>query len=90
MPRYTYQCSNCEAVFEAVHSMKELLTDCEHCGQQEVLIRVPAMTFINTGTSTGESGRKVGELVEQHIEEARKELKEDKNKLQIEEYKENK
>ena len=30
--------------------MKETLTDCEHCEEQEVLIRVPAMTFINTGT----------------------------------------
>ncbi len=90
MPRYTYQCSNCEAVFEAVHSMKELLSDCEHCEQQEVLIRVPAITYINIQNSTGESGRKVGELVEQHIQEARKELKDDKNKLQTEEYKENK
>ena len=46
--------------------------------------------YINIQNSTGESGRKVGELVEQHIQEARKELKDDKNKLQTEEYKENK
>ncbi len=90
MPRYTYQCSNCETVFETVHSMKETLTDCVHCEEQEVLIRVPAMTFINTGTSTNESGRKVGELVEQHIQETRRELKDDKNKLRTEEYKEDK
>jgi beta-lactam-binding protein with PASTA domain len=48
------------------------------------------MTFINTGTSTNESGRKVGELVEQHIQETRRELKDDKNKLRTEEYKEDK
>ena len=91
MPRYTYQCSNCEIVFETVHSMKECLTDCSLCEKQEALVRIPAITYINTGTnSTAPSGRKVGDLVQEHIQEAKRDLKDDKAKFQTEDYKESK
>lgn len=91
MPRYTYQCSNCDIVYETVHSMKECLTDCNICEEQETLVRIPAIAYISTGADlTDPSGRKVGALVQQHIQEAKQELKDDKAKLRVEDFKENK
>ena len=90
MPRYTYRCEQCEDVFETVHSMKECLTDCIKCEEQETLVRVPAMTFININTTRAPTGNKVGALVEQHIHEAREELAKEKTDLQTADYEENK
>ena len=90
MPRYTYRCEQCEDVFETVHSMKECLTDCIKCEEQQTLIRVPAMTFIRTTVAHSPTGNKVGALVEQHIHEAREELKKEKADLQTADYKESK
>lgn len=90
MPRYTYRCEQCEDVFETVHSMKECLTDCIKCEEQETLVRVPAMTFIKINTTRAPTGNKVGALVEQHIHEAREELAKEKTDLQTADYEENK
>lgn len=90
MPRYTYRCEQCEDVFETVHSMKECLTDCIKCEEQETLVRVPAMTFIKTTSTRAPTGNKVGALVEQHIREAREELKREKSDLQTVDYEESK
>ncbi len=90
MPRYTYRCEQCEDVFETVHSMKECLTDCIKCEEQETLVRVPAMTFIKTNATRAPTGNKVGALVEQHIHEAREELKREKADLQTADYEESK
>ncbi len=90
MPRYTYRCEQCEDVFETVHSMKECLTDCIKCEEQETLVRVPAMTFIKTNASPAPTGNKVGALVEQHIREAREELNREKSDLQTADYEESK
>jgi putative FmdB family regulatory protein len=90
MPRYTYQCSNCEIVFETVHSMKECLTDCTRCEKQEALTRIPAITFIKSNGPSAPSGQKVGALVEQHIREAKEELSKEKTELRTTDYKEQK
>lgn len=90
MPRYTYRCEQCEDVFETVHSMKECLTDCIKCEEQETLIRVPAMTFIKTTAALSPTGNKVGALVEQHIRDAKQELAKEKADLQTADYEESK
>ena len=90
MPRYTYRCEQCEVVFETVHSMKECLTDCTHCEEQEALVRVPAITFITTYGSNAISGHKVGNLVKQHIREAKEELVKEKKDLSMTDYEEKK
>jgi len=70
--------------------MKECLTDCIKCEEQETLVRVPAMTFIKINTTRAPTGNKVGALVEQHIHEAREELAKEKTDLQTADYEENK
>tara|TARA_Y100001937_G_scaffold127045_1_gene198039 strand:+ start:37143 stop:37355 length:213 start_codon:yes stop_codon:yes gene_type:complete len=70
--------------------MKECLTDCIKCEEQETLVRVPAMTFIKTNASPAPTGNKVGALVEQHIREAREELNREKSDLQTADYEESK
>jgi len=81
MPKYAYQCENCEVCFEIVHSIKEKLTDCEECDTEGVLKRVP---YVSRLLKKGDSP---GKLVVQHIEETRKEITEEKEKLRKAEYK---
>mgnify|MGYP003625080275 CR=1 FL=1 len=91
MPRYTYRCEKCEFTLETVHSMKECLTDCDQCDEKSTLVRVPAITFIKAGTAmSAPTGQKVGELVEQHIHDAREELAQEKADLRGKDYKEKK
>ena len=90
MPRYTYRCDKCEFTLEIVHSMKECLTDCDQCDTKDVLVRVPAITFIKTSTPPATTGQQTGALVEQHIQDAKKELAKEKADLRVKDYKEKK
>jgi putative FmdB family regulatory protein len=86
MPRYTYKCNECEEVFEINHSMDIKLKDCELCESLESLTRVPSSTFITTNITTKDN-KKVGDVVKNHIEEAKKELVSEQQKLKGIEYK---
>jgi len=71
--------------------MKECLTNCDQCDEESTLVRVPAITFIKTGTTTlSPTNQKVGELVEQHIHDSREELVQEKADLRGKDYKEKK
>tara|TARA_R110002051_G_scaffold323545_2_gene417552 strand:- start:736 stop:1008 length:273 start_codon:yes stop_codon:yes gene_type:complete len=81
MPKYAYRCSECENEFETYHSISDKLRNCDLCFQisGETLIRIPSLTIkvvkkVNNNT-------KVGEVVNSHIEDARQELKKEKEKL---------
>jgi len=79
MPKYIYRCNECEDEFEIYHSMSDRLNDCESCELTGSLIRVPSFTtkiVKNTNNSS-----KVGDIVISHIEEARQQLKKEKEKL---------
>ena len=78
MPRYTYCCEECDVVIHIAHSIKEKLTDCEECGVEGVLKRVPSMPFVFSEKN------KAGDLVRQHIEEAKEQLKEEKREARQE------
>ena len=80
MPRYTYCCEECDVVIHIAHSIKEKLTDCEECGVEGALKRVPSMPFVFSEKN------KAGDLVRQHIEEAKQDIKEDKAQLKKVEY----
>ena len=80
MPKYAYRCEKCEISFETVHSIKEKLVDCKECDTEGALKRVPYVSrFLKTGDPPGK-------LVVQHIEETRKEVTEEKEKLRKAEY----
>jgi putative FmdB family regulatory protein len=75
MPRYVYRCEGCNITFQKAHSIKEKLTDCEKCGIEGSLSRIPSMPFVFSEAD------RPGKLVDEHIEEAKKELMEEKENL---------
>ena len=84
MPKYRYKCADCDAVFEAVHSIKERLSDCLTCGVVDSLTRIPydIVTKVNKNITK----TKVGDIVKEKIEEFKKDLKKQKNDLKNEEF----
>lgn len=59
--------------------MLELLEDCPACELQGVLVRVPP-TIRLMKTANGPNG-KVGDVVKRHIEEARRDIEEEKKAM---------
>ena len=80
MPRYEYKCDECLNVFVARHSMKEKLTECKECGSKDTVQKIPS-SFLSV------KKQKVGNIVKQHIEESKQDLKQEKTSLQNQEYK---
>jgi putative FmdB family regulatory protein len=85
MPKYIYRCDRCEEIFELVHSMKDKLEICEEC--EGSLIRIPSLAFINSGQKKAAINHKVGDLVKDHIEESKRELRKEQERIGTEEYK---
>ena len=85
MPKYAYRCDRCKEVFGVVHSIKEKLEICEEC--KGLLVRIPSHTFINSGPKKESTPHKVGDLVKDHIEESRKELRKEQERISSEEHK---
>ena len=84
MPLYVYECGACKEAFEIRHSIKEDLEKCILCLELDSIKRIPAMPIIikkETGQPT-----KTGELVKKFIEEAREDLKKEKEKNKGKEY----
>ena len=74
MPSYVYECSNCGEVVEVFHSMSEEWTDCEACGGQNTLDKIPEVPiYLKSSTA--------GRVVKQHIEEAKQQVREDKEQM---------
>ncbi len=76
MPRYVYCCESCEQVFEQVHSIKVKLEDCHLCGMQDSLKRLPSITRIIKFNR--KDTQKPGQVVKQHIEDAKQDMKREK------------
>ena len=73
MPSYTYICNNCADLKQAVHSIDEVLTNCEVCKTENVLRRVPSgFTIAKHKEQLREEfnkNHKPGEIVKQSIDE---------------------
>ena len=77
MPTYCYHCEACDEHFEAFHSMKSMETVCKVCGVEGKLTRVPSIpTYFKKN--------KAGSVVKKHIEDAKEQIKEDKNHMRRE------
>jgi putative FmdB family regulatory protein len=83
MPKYVYKCKECEFVKEVVHSMQEKLKDCQECDKIGTLMRVPSFSL---AISKQDEAVSSGTRVKDFIEEARNELKEERQSLQRKEY----
>jgi len=79
MPFYSYECKKCKEQFTEFHSIKEKLTDCPHCKAESSLKKL-------FGEITTIKSNNAGKIVKDFIEDAKKELKHEKNKLSKEEY----
>ena len=86
MPRYTYHCEACEIVFQVAHSIKEKLTDCEECESKDALKRIPSMPLV-LNNKQGNEKRQVGSFVKEYIENAKEDLKQEKEELLNQEHK---
>jgi len=74
----------CNEEFSAYHLMSEKLEKREACEKECLLKRVPSFP-VNLIKNKKE--QKVGEIVKQHIEETKEDLKIEKKKLKEQEYK---
>ena len=80
MPRYIYRCKECEEEIQRTHSIKEKLKDCELCGTEDSLMRVPSGFMSKVKTEARK--QKPGNLVKDFIKNAKDDLKEQKSELE--------
>ena len=85
MPNYVYKCISCEKTVSIFHSFSEKPTDCELCGVENSLRRDYSTPF-NFVNKPIEKKRKVGEVVRQHIEETKEEVRQEKERLEREQF----
>jgi putative FmdB family regulatory protein len=81
MPIYSYQCSDCNGVFEVMHSMSEDCTACGYCLSPNVT-RVVA--DVSNLVDSERFKTKPGDLVKSHIEDAKQSIKEQKQGMKKE------
>jgi putative FmdB family regulatory protein len=74
MPSYVYECSDCREIVEVYHSIKEEKTDCEICGAENTLNKIPEVPIYLKNNDTGK-------VVKQHIEDAKQQVRQDKEKM---------
>ena len=85
MPRYKYQCAECDNIVTVFHGINETLLDCEECTQKQTMNKLLATPIIIKGKNKSED-KKIGDLTRQYIEENRKILEEQKKELKKEDH----
>ena len=83
MPRYQYRCSKCEDTFTFVHSMSEKLEKCDLCGAIGTLTKVYSTI---RKTNVKPKKEKVGQKVKDYIEDTKRDVRREKERLKKEEY----
>ena len=79
---YTYRCKECDHAFEAAHGMFVKLRNCDACSTDGSLFRVPSVTYSTKNKASSE--KKTGELVKDFINDAKKEVEEEKENMRKE------
>ena len=78
MPRYRYQCTNCQAVISVFHMISESCTDCDSCSHlntmQKMLTR-PVLIKQDVADN-----KEIGDLTKEYIEANREILENEKAK----------
>ena len=89
MPKYVYYCEACEQSHEIRHSLSEIHKICKVCNVEGKLERKPAGFFLNKKTVELHTNSKPGKVVKAAIEDAKEELKLERDRLAKREYKQN-
>ena len=78
MPLYCYECKDCKTRFEKWHSMSHEEQSCESCGSSSIF-KIPSLSgpFLKEKFINNTPGR----IVDQYIEDAKKEIKKEKKYL---------
>jgi putative FmdB family regulatory protein len=79
MPLYIYECDACKKTFEIRHSIKEEIEKCNLCEAEGQLARLPSVPFILKKFDSKSSNS--GGLVKEFIQDAKRELAEEKREL---------
>jgi len=77
VPRYTYRCIECCEQSVVSHLSDEMISECPKCTSPNVVKLLNTFTTPTKRTTK----QKVGEVTEEFIQDARKELKQQKHKL---------
>ena len=77
MPVYCYKCKDCQACFEARHSMSFEDQTCVECSSFNVF-KIPSMSNYKYIAS---SATKPGKIVDNYIKETKEEIKKEKKSL---------
>lgn len=85
MPIYEYYCKDCTHTFDVFHSIKDEYTDgCSLCESENITRVIPDLAY---SVKKENFKTKAGDVVKSHIEEASKDLKEEKSRMKREEMK---
>ncbi len=77
MPKYNYKCFACNKEFEVRHSMTESIESCTFCQEKNVK-KIPSLNF-----SVGKASS-AGKLVKEYIEDTKRQVSDEKDKLKRE------
>jgi len=79
MPIYEYYCEDCTETFDAFHSInKEYTEGCGFCKSMNVTRVIPELAH---SVDKNKFKKKAGDVVKSHIEEAKRDLKQEKKKI---------
>lgn len=81
MPVYCYKCRECKYEFEIRHSMKESCSSCPECKSEEIF-KVPSIQQLKKTSAV----KKPGKIVDQFIQDTKKEITLEKRRMKREEY----
>ena len=84
MPFYDYYCSDCQSEFQTFHLMSEECENCQICKSNNI-----AKIVSTLGQKAKESDfrKKIGDVVKSHIEDAKKDIKQEKKRMKTEVFK---
>ena len=82
MPRYCYKCDRCKETFEINHGMFFEQERCIKCHAYGQLTKIPNFTIKKPAKEVLE--KRVGTVVDEFIEDAKKDLKQQRKELKTE------
>lgn len=89
MPKYVYQCHQCEGEFEIRHSIGKTCEKCTICNQSGTFTRIPSSIFLNKKDDKFGEKNKPGSVVKETIKEIKEELSQERRNLSKRIYKQN-
>ena len=78
MPRYRYQCNECQEIVTVFHGIKEGYEDCNKCEQRQTMKKLLSVPFIARKEIANNLNTKIGDVTNEYIEINREILEQQK------------